>query len=110
MLNLSIGLNTDNYVFTYSFTDGPEPDVKFGSGKKTAPLFYAVVHEMGHWFGLPHDDYVDNKWPVNIMNNGFLKNKPWCVSEWNLIQLDNAVDQNWSHREKFNAGLKYIEE
>jgi len=69
-----------------------------------------MVHEIGHWFGLPHDEYANDIWPVNIMSKGQKNYRPWCLSEWNLIQLDNAIDMGRSPRLHNNTGLKYISE
>jgi len=112
--DLSVGLNSDDFLFSYDFNnDQISHGVEFGTrrtGMKAVSLLYTIVHEVGHWFGLPHDEFINEAWPVNIMSNGLKREKDWCVSEWNLIQLDNSVDLEWGYRLHNNLGLKYISE
>lgn len=105
----SIGFNIENYKFSYKY--GNNNDVVIGneSGNKIS-LLYTTLHEMGHFFGLPHDNSVSEKWPINIMKDGYSDSGFWCVSEWNLNQLDSAMDINWSKRLQTYDGLKYIKD
>ncbi len=101
-----VGINTDDFRFTY---EEKGFDAEFGEGGRKVSLLYTMVHEFGHLFGLPHDNVQKAGYPVNIMSDGYRPNSAWCVTSWNLIQLDNAMDKGWSPRLIENTGLQYKE-
>ena len=105
----SIGLNIEDFKFEYNDEGLKNTTIRFGLGNKPVSLLYTMVHEVGHWFGLPHDDYRTENWPVNIMSPSLKKGRPWCVSQWNLTQLNNAVELGWTPRLHKNTGLTYEE-
>lgn len=101
-----VSINTDSFEFTYKEKGF---DTKFGDGDRKVSLLYTMVHEFGHLFGLPHDNVRKAGYPVNIMSDGYRPNLGWCVTQWNLIQLDNAMEKGWSPRIIENTGLRYEE-
>lgn len=93
-----VALNTKRYNFRHSLRRlVGSKQVHFGSGRDSVELFPVMLHEIGHWYGLDHA--VRNGIPqVSIMRNSYSETKPWCVPEWNLVQVDNAVDLSWDYR------------
>ena len=63
-------------------------------------------HETGHWYGLDHANQ-ENAPVASIMRGTYSATRPWCLAEWNLIQVDNAVDRDWDFRLGSAHGLTY---
>jgi hypothetical protein len=71
------------------------------------PLYPVLLHEVGHWFGLPHvasDVGPDGRDEVMTARGGTDK---VCISRAALNMVANAVDRNWPFRLKVRGGLSY---
>lgn len=65
--------------------------------------FQVVLHEVGHWFGLPHVQDVSQAPILDIMSNDM---GGGCISEGSLVMLNNAADRRWQFRVSGNQGLR----
>lgn len=64
-----------------------------------------ILHEVGHWFGVPHPDQVGVAgWP-DIMASTLGDGKA-CVSAASLTMMNNAMDARWSWRVNEGRGLR----
>jgi hypothetical protein len=103
-----IALNVTGYAYAYTLEAAAGPRrVTFGSGPHALDLFAVLLHETGHWFGLAHEQEADSLTLASIMRREYEGNRPWCVTSWNLTQIDNAIDQNWDYRLASPHGLVF---
>lgn len=99
--SVELALEGSNYVF-----DGPAGPLSLGGsagGEKMAG-FPVILHELGHWFGVPHPDSAGG----NILD---LMSSTWdparaCVSTATLLMMNNAADLRWGYRVTGNQGLR----
>ncbi|QKH42332.1 hypothetical protein [Achromobacter denitrificans] len=91
-----------DYEFRISTPSGTTM-LRSATSKATHSLGPILVHEVGHWFGVPHPEMVGvlNK---DIMSGVFNPDNV-CVSAQSLIMLDNATDDRWQYRAKNNQAL-----
>ncbi|WP_429344187.1 hypothetical protein [Paraburkholderia sp. GAS42] len=71
------------------------------------PLFPIVLHEVGHWFGLPHvesDPGTDGRDEVMIDTGG---TDDVCISQGALNMVNAAVDESWPFRLTGKGALRY---
>lgn len=103
-----LALNTTDFRYHYQLTtlDGSQA-VSFGRGRQSVELLPVLMHESGHWFGLMHEKESDAVVRASIMRDHYDSQTPWCVTEWNLAQLDNAVDMEWDYRLSGSHGLVF---
>ena len=96
-----VGLNVDDFRFVTRAGES------LGVGSRKVELSYALAHELGHWFGLGHDDQFQRPGPANLMADSYAAAGAWCLPVGLLTRLDNAVDLNWDYRIVQNSGLKW---
>jgi len=68
------------------------------SAETLSRLFPIVLHEVGHWFGLPHvesDVGPDGRDEVMFDSGG---TDSVCISSAALNMVEAAVDRSWSYR------------
>ena len=71
------------------------------------PLHPVILHEVGHWFGLPHvesDAGADGRDEVMVDFGGADK---VCISRAALNMVDSAVDRTWPLRQSGKGALRY---
>jgi hypothetical protein len=91
--------NARDYAFTDgAFTDGTRGDRLFGNGTTAVPLDHVLVHELGHWVGLPHVASTGS-----IMADALQDSK--CVDAATVEALRDVTGKPWTPTEK--ASLKY---
>jgi hypothetical protein len=104
-------LNTSGFQFTIIQADlaGSHSALRIGalSGSQKEmeiPLFPVLLHEVGHWFGLPHIVQSDDETEIMINTGG---TDHVCISRAALNMEARAVDQDWPFRLKVTQGLRY---
>lgn len=109
----SVTLNTPRFKFGLMGTDPAlPPTITLGQavgGQRQAhvALHPVLLHEVGHWFGLPHvdsDPGPDDRDEVMIDTGG---DDRVCISRAALNMLDSAVDQTWQFRQAVKGMLRY---
>jgi hypothetical protein len=110
----AVTINSSSFQFTLV-----QPDPAMGTvgltigvrsaaqGSRAIPLFPVLLHEVGHWFGLPHVDSdrgSDGREEVMVDTGG---TNAVCISRAALNMVSNAVDQSWPFRLTKTAGLRY---
>lgn len=95
-------LSVDNIRYAVPVTAGK---FEFGAGSISVDLRHVVLHEVGHWFGVPHVDTVAGGAYKDVMTSVPEDGKP-CVSAASLIMLNNATDLRWKYRVLEGGGLR----
>lgn len=67
-------------------------------------LWPVILHEVGHWFGVPHSDIAGDQAANDIMAAGYGAGLP-CVSSQSLTMLNNAADMRWEFRTASGGSL-----
>jgi hypothetical protein len=109
----SVSVNTVEFQFAALPAEGADtPPVLIGTPSRQqhdvpVPLYPVLLHEVGHWFGLPHvDSDVGTDGRDEVMKaTGGTDNV--CISRAALNMVSSAVDQNWPFRLKVRGGLHY---
>jgi hypothetical protein len=107
-------LNSREFQFTISRSvpDATKNTLVFGTPSPlqaghSIPLFPIVLHEVGHWFGLPHvesDPGTDGRDEVMVDTGG---TDAVCISKGALNMVNAAVDQSWPFRLTGKGALRY---
>lgn len=110
----SVTLNTPAFRFMHGRGDSQAPGGMFLIGAdsglqdgRVIPLFPILLHEVGHWFGLPHVDSdrgTDDRDEVMKDTGGDDK---ICISRGALNMVYSAVDQSWPYRLTGSGALRY---
>ena len=109
----SVTLNTPRFRFGLAGPDATRPPAatlgQAGPSQHQGyiPLHPVLLHEVGHWFGLPHVDSdagPDGRDEIMIDTGG---NDQVCISRAALNMLDSAVDQAWQFRQTGKGLLRY---
>lgn len=101
---LALNIEDQKFIATLQTSDGEET-IQFGFGEEPADLLRVLIHETGHWFGLKHEEETSNLQRTSIMQEAYDPDLEWCITEWNLMQVDNAVELEWSDRLSGEHGL-----
>ena len=78
-------------------------NVRIGAKEGALDAESVLLHEVGHWFGIPHPGAVGLK-IRDIMSATFDADKT-CVSAQSMALLTNATDTRFEHRARGNLGL-----
>ena len=110
----SVTLNTPRFRFAIAGPDATRPPIaslgQAGPSQRQdyIPLHPVLLHEVGHWFGLPHVDTdagPDGRDEIMIDTGG---SDQVCISRAALNMLDSAVDQAWQFRQTGKGLLRYV--
>jgi len=82
----------------------PGGEVRIGSGEQF-DLFGVTLHEVGHWFGVPHSEIVSDL-AKDIMSELYDPKGKRCVSADSLAMMNNAADLRWKYRVAKGGGLR----
>lgn len=81
----------------FAFLDAQD-NVVFGAGQDRVDLGQVLLHEVGHWWGVPHatgDADPDRR--TNIMDARY-NTAGQCMRPGNLRSMEFAVDRDWPER------------
>jgi hypothetical protein len=103
---LGIELAVDGSRFDIPSPDGARR-LEHNAGADVAPIDIrlVVLHEVGHWFGVPHSDVAGARGIVDIMGATYGDGK-LCVSGQGMAMLNNASDTRWPYRVTQGNGLR----
>lgn len=87
--------------------DGPSGPVSLSMAPSPYSLNLRpiILHEVGHWFGVPHAQVQGANASLDIMGET-LDDGPRCISGSSLTMLNNASDTRWSYRVTAGMGLR----
>jgi hypothetical protein len=108
----SVTLNTPRFRFSLlGPTSSARPAVQLGragaaQGSRVVPLHPVVLHEVGHWFGLPHVDPDPEQGREEVMVDQGGDDRA-CISQAAMNMLDSAVDRAWQFRHTGSGKLLY---
>lgn len=75
------------------------------SGGQAMNLSTVLVHEVGHWFGVPHSEVAGGNAVLDIMSQTYDPRRA-CLSSASNIMLNNAADKRWSYTARSMMGLR----
>jgi hypothetical protein len=89
----------------YTFVEGNL--ALFGTGEHRVRLLTVLVHELGHWFGLPHVDQLRTPREDRhaIMEAMYAEGQ--CITRGELTLLDRITDLEFSKRLKSCDGFRF---
>jgi hypothetical protein len=68
-------------------------------------LAHVMLHEVGHWFGVPHPEEVGLDGTADIMG-ATLGDGPACLSAQAMLLINSAADLRWQYRATAGGGLR----
>lgn len=71
--------------------------------QKVSPIDRVILHEVGHWFGIPHPDQIGL--PTKDIMISVFDPDHVCVTAESLTMLNNATDDRWNYRATAKQGL-----
>lgn len=95
-----VQITTSSYSFQVA---APGGYLKLGNATSQFDIRPVLLHEVGHWFGLPHPAQVGVD-VEDVMASVFQPGRE-CVSAASLTMVSNAADDRWPFRAKENQGL-----
>lgn len=97
-----VQLTISGYMYSIPSASG---DISLGdtSVKTVTPVDQVIIHEVGHWFGIPHPEFVGL--PTEDIMTGVFNPSHVCVSAESLTMLNNATDNRWIYRATTKQGL-----
>ncbi len=91
----SVAINTDHYRFAIPV--GTEAPTIVGAGTEVIDIRNLVLHEVGHWFRLPHPSSTESLptgWG-NVMEHQLDLTKKLCITPTSMGQIDEAINDAW---------------
>lgn len=109
----NVTLNTRSYRFILGRADrNNSQSIALGTDTgqqsgKLIPLFPVVLHEVGHWFGLPHVDSNQGRDGRDEVMKDTGGDDNVCISRGALNMVNSAVDRTWPFRLTGSGALRY---
>ena len=99
--NIQLALEGTRYRFA-----GPSGAVTLGDASAELKIdgLSVVVHEVGHWFGIPHTVPARGGLP-DLMSETF-DPRHACVSYGDMVMINNAADNRWPYAITGKMGLR----
>jgi hypothetical protein len=66
---------------------------------------HVILHEVGHWFGIPHAQVGGADQLLDVMSEGY-DDGEGCVAPHSLRMISNAGDLRWEYRIKSGGALR----
>jgi ankyrin repeat protein len=101
----AVELRATNHVF--EIRNGGSSALHFGRSGQTVNLLDVLIHELGHFFGIPHVDNPRNGTRARTDAMSPYYNSNSCVTRADLNMLNQAVDPRWPFRLEGCAGLHF---
>ncbi|MBC5781526.1 hypothetical protein H8N03_01135 [Ramlibacter sp. USB13] len=98
-----VELATDDTRYRVATTDGTR--LAGAGADEPIELRDVILHEVGHWFGVPHLDEAAPGAGVDIMSGTYTQGRA-CISGASLVMLNNAADLRWPFRVTEGRGLR----
>lgn len=97
-----VQLSLSGYMYSIPSASG---DISLGdtSVKTVTQVDLVILHEVGHWFGIPHPEVVGL--PTEDIMTGVFNPNRVCVTAESLTMLNNATDDRWIYRATAKQGL-----
>jgi hypothetical protein len=101
----NVEINAQRYRYTIE-TNAGNVAVFGGTNEFNIALdvWPVILHEVGHWFGVPHSEIAGKDAATDVMNENYNGQQP-CVSGHSLIMLNNGADMRWPYRVTGGGGL-----
>ena len=97
----NVELNARDFRFVRQSTE------VLGAGSQSVDPSQVLIHEVGHWFGLPHIDPAQGLGARRAMMEEVYGLHGQCITGGELGLLDDASDLTWSQRLRACSGLRY---
>ncbi len=68
-----------------------------GSAEFALDLEELALHEVGHWFGVPHSNITRQPRALDLMSQAYGQYRT-CLGRGSLVMLNNAADDRWEYR------------
>ncbi len=93
-------------AYRYALPTSPgQPEIVIGQNDtgEILEMRQVIMHEVGHWFGLPHAEVGGENMFLDIMSEVYGSGEA-CVSAHSLRMAANAADLRWKYRIKEGGG------
>jgi len=101
--NTRVEVNAARYGFIIPRSTTLGGEYRLGKGSDLLDFEPVVMHEVGHWFGVPHSDVAKENAVPDIMATPY-GSGPSCISRPTAIMANNAAVERWSYRVKDGGG------
>jgi hypothetical protein len=98
-----VEINGATYGFIIPRSTAGGGEYSLGRGELKLGFRPVVMHEVGHWFGVPHADVAGVNANLDIMATPY-GTGPTCISQQSAIMVNNAADKRWAYRLQNGGG------
>ena len=100
----NIEVTAQDAIYTIQTPRGPEVLMTSEQGARV-DMRSVILHEVGHWFGVPHAQIAGAGAVLDIMGET-LGDGRTCVSGQATLMMNNASDLRWPYRVTEGSGLR----
>lgn len=90
--------------FVISLSDGTRMAIGPADGESVS-LRTVIIHEVGHWFGIPHSETAGTNAVLDLMSETYDPNH-LCLTAASKVMLNNAADRRWTYAARDMMGLR----